>query len=105
MAVQSQAGAENALGGVAQAFADNIPILVLPGGPNSSEIAVRPNYSAELNYRGVVKSVESIRRAVDISAAMRRAFSRLRNGAPGPVVVGLTGDMSPAHVPDDAAGK
>ena len=30
--IQSQAGAENALGGIAQAFADNIPILVLPGG-------------------------------------------------------------------------
>ena len=32
VAIQSQAGAENALGGIAQAFADNIPILVLPGG-------------------------------------------------------------------------
>ena len=27
-----QAGAENAMGGLAQAYADNIPILVLPGG-------------------------------------------------------------------------
>ena len=32
VAVQSQAGAENALGGIAQAYADNVPILVLPGG-------------------------------------------------------------------------
>ena len=32
VAVQSQAGAENAAGGIAQAYADNIPILVLPGG-------------------------------------------------------------------------
>ncbi|HAD37896.1 MAG TPA: hypothetical protein DCF72_13280, partial [Gammaproteobacteria bacterium] len=31
VAIQSQAGAENALGGVAQAYADNIPILILPG--------------------------------------------------------------------------
>ena len=30
--VQSQAGAENAMGGIAQAYADNIPILVMPGG-------------------------------------------------------------------------
>ena len=36
VAVQSQAGAENALAGVAQAYADNIPILVLPGGPAHS---------------------------------------------------------------------
>ena len=30
--VQSQAGAENAMGGIAQAYADNIPILLMPGG-------------------------------------------------------------------------
>ena len=105
VAVQSQAGAENALGGIAQAFADNIPILVLPGGPNSGEIAVRPNYSAVRNYEGVVKSVESLRRAADINAAMRRAFSALRNGAPGPVVVELTADVCREQVPDDSVEK
>ncbi|MGY9072779.1 MAG: thiamine pyrophosphate-dependent enzyme [Acidimicrobiales bacterium] len=105
VAVQSQAGAENALGGVAQAFADNIPILVLPGGVNSGETGVRPNYSAVQNYAGVVKSVESIRRAADINAAMRRAFSALRNGAPGPVVVELTGDICREEVPDDSIDK
>lgn len=105
VAVQSQAGAENALGGIAQAFADNIPILVLPGGPNRSELAVRPNYSAELNYAGVVKSVESIRRAADITAAMRRAFSALRNGAPGPVVVELTADVCREEVPEGSEDK
>ena len=31
-AIQSQAGAENAIGGIAQAYADNIPVLILPGG-------------------------------------------------------------------------
>ena len=30
--VQSQAGAENAMGGLAQAHGDNVPILMLPGG-------------------------------------------------------------------------
>ncbi len=102
VAVQSQAGAENALGGVAQAYADNIPILVLPGGVNTHEIAVRPNYSAVRNYEGIVKCIEAIYRAQDISAAMRRAFSALRNGAPGPVVVELTADVCRQEVPDDA---
>ena len=32
VAIQDQAGAENAMGGVSQAFADNVPILVLPRG-------------------------------------------------------------------------
>ena len=102
VAVQSQAGAENALGGVAQSFADNIPILVLPGGPGSGEIAVRPNYSAERNYEGITKSVESLRRSADIPAAMRRAFAALRNGTPGPVVVELTADVCREQVADNA---
>ncbi|MFT5531424.1 MAG: thiamine pyrophosphate-dependent acetolactate synthase large subunit-like protein [Candidatus Poriferisodalaceae bacterium] len=105
VAMQSQAGAENALGGIAQAFADNIPILVLPGGVNSDQYAVRPNYSAERNWTGVVKSVESLRRAADINAAMRRAFSALRNGAGGPVVVELTADVCREEVPDDSLDK
>lgn len=105
VAVQSQAGAENALGGIAQAFADNIPILVLPGGPNSSEVAVRPNYSAVRNYEGITKSVESLRRPNDIVAAMRRAFAGLRNGTPGPVVVELTADVCRQEVPEGSLEK
>ena len=93
VAVQSQAGAENALGGVAQAYADNIPILVLPGGVNLSEIAVQPNYSVSQNYRGVVKRVEAIYRPDQVVAVMRRAFSALRNGSPGPVAVELIADV------------
>jgi thiamine pyrophosphate-dependent acetolactate synthase large subunit-like protein len=105
VAVQSQAGAENALGGIAQAYADNIPILVLPGGPNSSEIAVRPNYSAVRNYEGITKHAESLRRPNDIVAAMRRAFAALRNGPPGPVVVELTADVCNQEVPDGTLEK
>ena len=93
VAVQSQAGAENALGGVAQAYADNIPILVLPGGVSLSELAVQPNYSVSQNYRGVVKRVEAIYRPDQVVAVMRRAFSALRNGSPGPVAVELIADV------------
>ncbi|MFN0027174.1 MAG: thiamine pyrophosphate-dependent enzyme [Acidimicrobiales bacterium] len=102
VAVQSQAGAENALGGVAQAYADNIPILVLPGGPGHSELSVRPNYSAVRNYQGVTKSLEAVHRPEDIVAIMRRAFNALRNGPAGPVVVELTADVCRQPVPDGA---
>ena len=99
--IQSQAGAENALGGIAQAFADNIPILVLPGGVNLSQIAVRPNYSASRNYAGVVKRVEAIYRPDQVLAVMRRAFAALRNGVAGPVVVELTEDVCDQLPPGD----
>ena len=99
--IQSQAGAENALGGIAQAFADNIPILVLPGGVDLSQIAVRPNYSASRNYAGVVKRVEAIYRPDQVLAVMRRAFAALRNGVAGPVVVELTADVCDQLPPGD----
>ncbi len=105
VAVQSQAGAENALGGIAQAYADNIPILVLPGGATTGQMPVRPNYSAVRNYEGIVKSAEVLLKPADIPAAMRRAFSALRNGPPGPVVVELTADVCAQEVPDPDGGS
>lgn len=102
VAVQSQAGAENALGGIAQAYADNIPILVLPGGVALDRIAVRPNYSAARTYGPVVKRVEAVYRADQVSTIMRRAFSALRNGPGGPVVVELTADVCAEEVPEPA---
>ncbi len=99
-AIQSQAGAENAMGGIAQAYADNIPILVLPGGLFLNQIAVKPNFSAVRNYQGIVKQVEAIYRPQDVGNAMRRAFHALRNGPPGPVVVELTTDVCSLDVPD-----
>ena len=41
VAVQSQPGAENSMGGLAQSFADNVPILLLPQGPDLDRIGVR----------------------------------------------------------------
>ena len=101
-AIQAQAGAENAMGGIAQAYADNVPILVLPGGVMLNQLAVKPNFSAVANYRGIVKHVEAIYRPEDIGAAMRRAFNALRNGPAGPVVVELTMDVCAKDIPEDA---
>ncbi len=98
--IQSQAGAENAMGGISQAYADNIPILVLPGGVALNQIAVKPNFSATRNYHGITKHTEAIYRPEDITRVMRRAFHALRNGPGGPVVVELTGDVCSREVPE-----
>ncbi len=100
VAVQSQAGAENSLGGVAQAFADNIPILVLLGGNRLDQLSVRPNFSAVQRYQGWAKSVEAIYQPEQVGDVMRRAFHALRNGTPGPVVVELTADVCAREVPE-----
>ena len=99
-AVQSQAGAENAMGGLAQANADNIPILVFVGGNALSQLSVRPNFTASQQYQGWVKSVETIYSPAQVGDVMRRAFHALRNGTPGPVVVELTADVCSQEVPE-----
>ena len=102
VAVQAQAGAENVMGGLSQAYADNIPILVLLGGNNLDQISVRPNFSAVRKYQGWVKQIEAIYTPDQVGDVMRRAFHALRNGIPGPVVVELTGDVCSQEVPETA---
>ena len=57
---QGGPGAENSMGGIAQAFADNVPILYLPGGPSIDEYAVRPSFSPVRTYETVSKYGEVI---------------------------------------------
>ena len=102
VAMQHAAGAENSMGGLAQAFGDNVPILVLPGGYPLDRRHVRPNFLATENWKGVVKSAETIDTPSQIKDVMRRAFQALRNGNGGPVVVEMTADICAMEVPDDA---
>ena len=51
--MQSGPGAENALGGVAQAFADSIPILLLPGGAMRSRTQVHPHFESVAGYQSI----------------------------------------------------
>ncbi len=101
VAMQSQAGAENSVGGLAQANADNIPMLVLPGGNVLDRMNVRPNFLATKTWESVVKSAEVVVRANHIGNNMRRAFNALRTGRGGPVVVEMTADVCMEEVPEE----
>ena len=100
--MQHAAGAENSVGGLSQAFGDNVPMLVLPGGYPLAERNIRPNFAAVNSYGSVVKSVEAIDTPTQIGAVMRRAFQALRNGRRGPVVVEMTTDICAMEVPEEA---
>ena len=102
VAVQSQAGAENAVGGLAQANADNVPILALPGGNPLDMFFVRPNTVAARTWQTVVKRAEAIMRPQQTGHVMRRAFHALRSGRPGPVLVEMPADVCMAAIPDGA---
>ena len=100
--IQHQAGAENAMGALNQANADNVPVLYLPGGPALDRMSIRPSFWATMMYRDMCKQAETIFKADQVSAIMRRAFHALRNGRPGPVVVEIPSDIANQEVPEAA---
>lgn len=97
---QGGPGAENGMGGIAQAYSDNIPILLIPGGPPLSAWSVKPNFSPSRVYSPISKQAEAVFSAGEIGNVMRRAFHGLRNGSGGPVTVETPADIGAAEVPD-----
>jgi thiamine pyrophosphate-dependent acetolactate synthase large subunit-like protein len=99
-AMQHGPGTENAFGGVAQAYSDSVPIVVLPGGYPRRINQVPPNFSALMNFQHVTKSVEQVTLASAIPEIMRRAFTQVKNGRPRPVMVEFPVDVLGEEVPD-----
>ncbi|MEC8858079.1 MAG: thiamine pyrophosphate-binding protein [Chloroflexota bacterium] len=94
-------GATNTLTGIAGAFADNIPVLLLMGQVPLAQLGkeVQQEVSASIfdtlvKWRGTMAKVE------DIPSIMRRAFTALRSGSPGPVVLEMPQDVLMTEVPD-----
>lgn len=98
--MQSGPGSENAFGGVAQAFGDSAPIVVLPGGYPRAINQVQPNFNSAKSYASVTKSSEQLTTPEMTSDAMRRAFAAVRNGRPRPALVEIPSDVAFAEVPD-----
>jgi acetolactate synthase-1/2/3 large subunit len=91
--VQAGPGIENAFPGVAQAFADSVPILMLPGHQGTKRAGTSSDFNASLNYAGVTKWAELVNRADRIPEMMRRAYTQLRVGRPRPVLLELPTDV------------
>ncbi len=92
-AMQHGPGCENAFGGVAQAYADSVPILVLPGGYPRHLTNIPPNFNSFINFRHITKSLEQVTMPSVIPDALRRAFSQVKNGRPRPVLVEFPTDL------------
>ena len=104
-AMQHGPGSENAFGGVAQAYGDSVPILVLPMGYARAAAHVTPNFNSTLNFRNVTKLAEPITSADEISNVMRRAFTQLRNGRPAPVLVEIPYDLFTEEISGELSYK
>ena len=85
--MQQGPGSENAFPGAAQAFSDNSPILLLPGGESKTKAFIAPNFSPYDNYAHVTKWRAQINMVERIPELMRRAFYQLRTGKGGPVLL------------------
>ena len=98
-AMQFQAGIENAFSGIAQAYADSVPILVLPGQAGRKRLGVPPDFDAVKNFSGVTKWADRINLAERAPELMRRAFTHLRSGRPGPVLLEIPHDVANEDYP------
>ncbi|MEO9130274.1 MAG: thiamine pyrophosphate-requiring protein [Sphingomonas sp.] len=99
-AMQHGPGTENAYGGVAQAYSESVPVLVLPQGYARRLAHVPDNYNACISMRDITKTAEPILRAEDTPAILRRAFSALRNGRLRPALVEMPWDVLEEDVPE-----
>ena len=99
--MQSGPGTENAFGGVAQAYGESAPILVLPMGYSRRAMHVAPNFNAVANFQHVTKWCEPLSMGKALPEVMRRAFTQLRSGRPGPVLIEVPADVFGEDTPDD----
>src|SRR5262245_38014848 len=102
-AMQYGPGAENAFPGVATAYSDSVPVLVLPLGHQRDRAQVFPLFSSARTYASVTKWVETLNQPEQVAEVMRRAFNLLKMGRPGPVMVEIPADVAIAEVADQAA--
>jgi acetolactate synthase-1/2/3 large subunit len=89
---QSGPGIENAFSGIAQAYSESVPILVMPGALERRQFRP-PGFSASKNYQGITKWADTINFADRVPEMMRRAFTYLRTGRPGPVLLEVPVDI------------
>ena len=99
-AMQYGPGAENAYPGVATAFSDSTPLLVLPLGHPLDRDGVFPMFSSLKSYESITKSIEQITTPSKSIDVLRRAIASMRNGRPGPAMVEIPEDILSKDIED-----
>lgn len=94
--VTSGPGATNTITGIATAYMDSIPMVVLCGQVMSHLIGEDAFQETDMIgvSRPVVKHSFSVKRASDIPEIIKKAFYIASTGRPGPVVVDIPKDMT-----------
>src|SRR5262252_3376713 len=92
MANLNAAGIQMAYGAVAQAWEDSSPVLVIAEGVGPSATR-HTHYDIGEAFKSVTKWVGEIGRAELVPDYLRRAFTHLRSGRPGPVLLLIPRDL------------
>lgn len=97
--VTSGPGVTNAVTGIATAYMDSIPIVIISGQVPTH--AIGEDAFQECDTVGItrpcVKHNFLVRDVKDLAETMRRAFYIARTGRPGPVLVDIPKDVTVAH--------
>ena len=92
-AAQAGPGIENAFPGVAQAFSENVPLLIIPAGLPLARQYVRPVFRAADVYRPVTKWSALAHSVQELPDLMRRAYHAMRSGKGGPVLIEVPAEV------------
>src|SRR6266542_2800670 len=92
-AAQAGPGIENAFPGIAQAFSENVPLLIIPAGLPLARQYVRPVFRAADVYRPVTKWCALAHSVQELPDLMRRAYHAMRSGKGGPVLVEIPAEV------------
>ena len=99
--VTSGPGVTNAVTGIATAYMDSIPMVIITGQVPTAAIGLDAFQECDTVgiTRPIVKHNFLIKDARDIAETMKKAFHIARTGRPGPVVVDIPKDVSFNRVP------
>lgn len=94
--VTSGPGATNAITGIATAYMDSIPMVILSGQVGSNMIGSDAFQEVDMVgiSRPIVKHSFMIKHPSEIPEVMKKAFYLAESGRPGPVVVDIPKDMT-----------
>jgi acetolactate synthase I/II/III large subunit len=97
--VTSGPGATNAITGIATAYMDSIPMVVLSGQVQSHLIGEDAFQETDMMgiSRPIVKHSFQVKKASDIPSIIKKAFYIASTGRPGPVVIDIPKDLTNPH--------
>lgn len=109
--VTSGPGATNAITGIATAYMDSIPMVVISGQVQSHLIGTDSFQETDMVgiSRPIVKHSFLVKTAEDIPLVIKKAFYIAASGRPGPVVVDIPKDITnpqdlyPFHYPEEVS--